>query len=161
MTRSRTRPRRFLLAAASLALALGACGLGPLGPSGPADDLRAARAEWERQGISSYRYSIFKSCGECLPEWVAPARVEVRQGRTVSVTALHPSRPIRRESFDTYDTVEELFATVEEVIAADPYRFGARYDPRLGYPVEYSVDYDREHVDDEGGFTVADFEVIR
>jgi hypothetical protein len=161
MTRSRTRSKRLLLAAASLALALGACGLGPFGPAGPADELRAARAEWERRGIASYRYSISRSCGECVPGADAPARVEVRDGRTVSVTALVPARPIRPELFESFDTVEDLFATVEEVIAGRPYRFSASYDPRLGYPLEYSADLDREYVDDERGFVVQGFEVIR
>ncbi len=161
MTRFRATPLRLLPALVPLALALGACGLGPFGPSGPADDLRAARAAWERQGIASYRYSISKSCGECSAESIAPARVEVRDGRTVSVTALNPAWPIHRESYDAYDTVEELFATVEEVIAGGPYRFSASYDSRLGYPVGYSADLDREYVDDERGFAIQDFEVIR
>ncbi len=156
MNQPRTRPLRVLLA-----LAPAACGLGTFAPSGPADDLRAARAEWERQGVSSYRYSISRSCGECVPGADAPARVEVRDGRTVSVTALNPARPIRAELFDTFDTVEELFATVEEVIAGEPYRFSAQYDSQLGYPVSYAADLHREHVDDERGFVIQDFEVIR
>ncbi|HLL46608.1 MAG TPA: DUF6174 domain-containing protein, partial [Longimicrobiaceae bacterium] len=46
--------------------------------------------------------------------------------------------------------------TTGSAAAAGP----SRYDARRGYPLEYSVDYDREHVDDEGGLTIADFEVI-
>jgi hypothetical protein len=87
--------------------------------------------------------------------------VEVRDGRTVSVTALVPARPVRPELFESFDTVEELFATVEEVIESGPYRFSASYDSRLGYPVGYSADLDREYVDDERGFVIRDFEVIR
>ncbi len=142
-----------------LTLALVACGLAPLGPSSPADDLRAARAEWERQGISSYRYTVHRSC-ECLPEATAPARVEVRDGRTVSVAATTGGRQLRPEDFGQYDTVEELFAVIEEAISRDPYRFSASYDERLGYPLGYSVDFDREHADDEGGLAITDFEVI-
>lgn len=161
MNQPHTRSLRLLLALVPLALAPAACGLAPFGPSGPAEELRAARAEWERQGIASYRYSISRTCGECVPGADAPARVEVRDGRTVSVTALVPSRPIRPELFESFDTVEELFATVEEVIAGGPFRFSASYDSRLGYPVSYSADLDREHVDDERGFVVREFEVIR
>ena len=160
MSQPGARALRLLLALAPLVLALQACSTDLFGPSGPADELRAARRLWERQGIASYRYTIYQSCGECSPEWVAPARVEVRDGRTVAVTAANPARPIRREFFEGDDTVEELFASIEGVIATRPYRFGARYDSRLGHPLYYSVDYDRTYVDDEAGFTVADFEVL-
>ena len=159
MNQLRRRAMRALPVPLGLALALGACGLGPFGPSSPADDLRAARAEWERQGISSYRYTVHRSC-ECLPEATAPARVEVRDGRTVSVVAATSARQVRPEAFEQYDTVEELFAVIEEAIARDPYRFSASYDERLGYPLGYSVDFDREHADDEGGLAITEFEVI-
>ncbi|MET0399027.1 MAG: DUF6174 domain-containing protein [Longimicrobiaceae bacterium] len=154
------RAMRVLPVPLGLALALGACGLDPFGPSSPADDLRAARAEWARQGITSYRYTVHRSC-ECLPEATAPARVEVRDGRTVSVVAATSVRQVRPEAFEQYDTVEELFAVIEEALARDPYRFSASYDERLGYPLGYSVDFDREHVDDEGGLAITEFEVIR
>ena len=159
MIQLRPRALRALPVLVPLGLALGACGLAPLGPSSAAGDLRAARAEWERQGISSYRYTIRRSC-ECLPEATAPARVEVRDGRTVSVVAATSASQVRPEAFQRYDTVEELFAVIEETIERDPYRFSARYDARLGYPLEYSVDFDREHADDEGGLAITDFEVI-
>lgn len=146
---------------ALLALALQACGLNPSGPAAHRDDLRAARATWARQGITSYRYTIVNACAECAQEFVGPARVEVRDGRTVSVTAQNPARPIRPEYFGEYDTIEELFTTVERVIDQNPYRFSARYDTQRGHPASYSVDYDRRMVDDEGGFTIADFEVVR
>jgi hypothetical protein len=150
---------RFLPVPLGLVLVAGACGLDPFGPSGATDELRAARAEWERQGISSYRYTVRRSC-ECLPEATAPARVEVRDGRTVSVVAATSVSQVRPEAFGEYDTVEELFAVIEEAIARDPYRFTARYDERLGYPLGYSVDFDREYVDDEGGLAITEFEVI-
>lgn len=95
-----------------------------------------------------------------MPESVAPARVEVRDGKTVSVVAATSARPIRPEFFQQYDTVEELFDVIGDAIGRDPYRFGVRYDSRRGYPLEFSVDYDRGMVDDEAGFTVADFEAI-
>jgi hypothetical protein len=160
MSQPRPRALRALLALAPIVLALQGCSMDLFGPSSPADDLRAARRLWERQGIASYRYTFYRSCGECLPEAAAPARVEVRDGRTVSVVAAG-GRPIRPEFFDGVDTVEEIFAGLEEVIARGPYRFSARYDERRGYAVSHSVDLDRKYVDDEGGFTVADFEVIQ
>ncbi|MEW5928026.1 MAG: DUF6174 domain-containing protein [Gemmatimonadota bacterium] len=160
MSQPRPCSTRILLALAPLALALQGCSLDPSGPADARGNLRAARAAWERQGIDSYRYVIHKSCGECLPESVAPALVEVRDGSTVSVVAATSARQIRPEFYQQYDTVEELFDLIAAAIEQDPYRFGARYDSRRGYPLEFSVDYDRDAVDDEAGFAVAQFEAV-
>lgn len=160
MNQPRPRSTRILLALAPLALALHGCDLDPSGPAFPAAELRAARAAWQSQGIDSYRYVVAKSCGECLPESIAPALVEVRDGKTVSVVAATSVRQINPEFYGQYDTVEELFDVIGDAIDRDPYRFSARYDSRTGLPVSYAVDFDRGMVDDEAGFTISEFEAI-
>lgn len=149
--------RRPLLALVPLALL--SCALDPLGSQG-AGELRAARALWERQELRDYRYTITRSC-ECLPEMSGPAVVEVRDGRTVSVTAAQPGRTVFPESFERLDTVEELFATVREAAEGRPAELRVDYDPRRGHPVSFFVDPDRDVGDDEHGFTVRDFELLR
>lgn len=148
-----------LLALAALALALQSCALDPPGRPGAAD-LRASRALWERQELRDYRYTIGRTC-ECLPEMVGPAVVEVRGGRTVSVTAARSGAAILPEAFERLDTVDELFAAVQEAMARDPDELRVRYDPRRGHPVSFFVDYDRDVGDDEHGFTVESFEPLR
>jgi hypothetical protein len=159
MTRIRSKAARALLLLLPATLALSACEGDPFLPRFTTD-LDEARATWERQGITSYRYTLLKVCGECPPESVAPARIEVRDGVPVSVQALTSSRPIDPAFFGDYDTVDELFDVIGDALAAEPYRFHARYDEGRGHPVGFSVDYDRQAVDDEAGFSVADFEVI-
>ncbi|HEX8274779.1 MAG TPA: DUF6174 domain-containing protein [Longimicrobiaceae bacterium] len=161
MSQPRPRSTRFLLALAPLALGLQGCDLDPSGPAFHADELRAARAAWAGQGIDSYRYVIARSCGECTPESIAPALVEVRGGKTVSVVAATSVQQIQPELYRQFDTVEELFDVIEDAIDQDPYRFSARYDSRTGVPVSYAADMDRSMVDDERGFTVSQFEEIQ
>lgn len=145
--------------AALVPLALLACALDPFAAQGPGD-LRANRAVWERQELRDYRYTIVRSC-ECLPEMSGPAVIEVRDGRTVSVTPAQGGRAVLRESFERLDTVEELFAAVRDAVDRDAHSLRVRYDPRRGYPAEFFVDYDREVADDEHGFTVTGFEPLR
>lgn len=51
-------------------------------------------------------------------------------------------------------TISQLFDFIRDAIARDAYRFEAEFDPRLGYPVRVSVDFDREMVDEEVVYTV-------
>lgn len=155
MPTPRTIARLPLLA---LALLAAACSGGPFDASGARAELRAARARWEAGGAADYAYTVRRVCF-CGPEVVGPVRVEVRGGRTVSVSPLEGRTPAPG-AFDRLDTVEEMFASVQDAIDADPYLLDARYDPARGHPVSVAVDYDRRAVDEEGGFAVTDFVVL-
>jgi hypothetical protein len=156
MPTPRTAARLPLLA---LALLAAGCSGGPFDASGAEAELRAARARWEAGGAADYAYTVRRTCF-CGPDVVEPVRVEVRGGRTVSVSAVEGRTPAPG-AFDRLDTVEEMFASVQDAIDADPYLLDARYDPARGHPVSVAVDYERRAVDDEGGFAVSDFVVLR
>ncbi len=57
--------------------------------------------------------------------------------------------------------MEELFDAVGDAIGRDPYRLSAGYDPARGHPVSLFVDYERYTADEENGFEVTDFAVLR
>jgi hypothetical protein len=157
MTHFRSIARLLPLALA--ALALQACTGGPFDASGARAELRAGRALWQREGVADYAYTIRRVCF-CGPEVAGPVRVEVRGGQTVRVET-SSGRTIAPGAFDQLDTVEELFATIAEAIERDPHRIMAGYDPARGHPVSLFVDYDRRTVDEENGFEVSDFVVLR
>lgn len=157
MTQVRSIARLLPLALA--ALALQGCTGGPFDASGARAELRAGRALWQREGAADYAYTIRRVCF-CGPEVAGPVRVEVRGGQTVKVETFS-GRTLAAGAFDRLDTVEELFATVGEAIDRDPDRIMAGYDPARGHPVSLFVDYDRRAVDEENGFEVSDFVVLR
>ena len=156
---TRIRPTAKLLPLALAALARQACAGGPFDASGARAELRAGRALWEREGPADYGYTIRRTCF-CGPAASGPVRVEVRGGRTVSVSTLG-GQSVARGDFDRLDTVEELFEAVEDAIEADPYQLTSAYDPARGHPVALAVDYDRYTVDEENGFQVTDFVALR
>lgn len=155
----RIRSITRLLPLAVAALALQACTGGPFDPSGARAELRAGRALWEREGLADYAYTIRRTCF-CGPAVSGPVRVEVRGGRTVSVSTLG-GQSVAPGAFDRLDTVEELFEAVEDAIRAEPYQLASAYDPARGHPVALAVDYDRYAVDEENGFQVTDFVALR
>lgn len=153
------RPTARLLQLALAAVALQGCTGGPFGASGARAELLGGRALWQREGAADYAYTVRRVCF-CGPEVAGPVRVEVRGGHTVSV-ATPGGQSLAMGAFDRLDTVEELFATVEEAIERDPHHLMAGYDPARGHPVSLYVDYDGRTVDEENGFEVTGFTVLQ
>ena len=143
----------------AVALLAGACSGSPFDASGAEADLQAGRSRWRQQGTPDYAYTIRRVCF-CGPEVAGPVRVEVRGGHTVKVETFG-GRTLAMGAFDRLDTVEELFAAVEDAIERDPHQLTAAYDPTRGHPVALAVDYDRYAVDEETGFQVTDFVALR
>jgi hypothetical protein len=158
MTQIRSTRRLRLLAVLALALGLHACSLLPF-ESGETtrERLREARALWERQGIRSYRYTVAMTCF-CPPERVGPVVVEVRDGATVSVTSANQGRTVAPGAFAGLDTVEELFAFIEQGLGKKPDETRTEYHPELGYPTAVRFDYERNAIDEENGILVSAFE---
>ena len=134
--------------------------LAPVGPSLSWEELHENRELWESRRVLDYAYTIQRSC-RCEPEVTNPAVVEVRDGETVSVTALDPERPIRTEAVDSLDNFRKLFDVVQAAMEEKPDELTARYDPEWGYPVYLYVDPRHDSKGDERGFTVERFEPIR
>lgn len=128
----------FLVAATALA-----CGSNPA-----QDDLDAARARWEAEGVTSYTMVTRRLCYCGNTDSVL---VEVEQGRVVSARRQLEEggdQPIPvGERPDTL-TVERHFAAIQDAIDQDADSIKSDYDPLLGYPVSVWIDY-RENVADE------------
>lgn len=156
MPTPRTAARLPLLA---LALLAAACSGGPFDASGARAELGTNRARWQQDRPADYAYTIRRICF-CGAEVAGPVRVEVRGGRNVSINTFG-GQTLSMGAFDELDTVEDLFAAVEDAIDAGPYRLEATYDAARGHPVTLFVDYERRSVDEENGFEVTDFVLLR
>jgi hypothetical protein len=116
-------------------------------------DLQAARQIWERRGIDDY-IMVVRLSGA----WFGGAAlVKVRDGAPVLVRPLGDEAGSPPEAFGEYDTVEELFGIVERAMQNEAHHLDARYDTRLGLPVEVFVDRRTTVADDEHGFVVESF----
>ena len=119
-------------------------------PASPRDELNDARRRWEAIRPSAYSYVISRSC-ECLPEYTRAARVQVTNGRVTSARYVQDGSQVSAEILATYPTIDDLFEMVEQALERnpDPDRLVVYYDPRLGYPTRFEVDYDFQVGDDE------------
>lgn len=126
------------LTALLLALSAAACARPAVPPVDPAPAqsgaVAQARARWAGQGIDDYRYVFERSCF-CLGR--GPARVEVRDGRVVSVTSVETGQPAT-DVQPYVETVETVFDKLAEAERGGS--LGAvTYDPTLGYPSQATI----------------------
>lgn len=121
-----------------LVLALAGCDLLRPERSSPEEDLIRNRATWAAVDAASYRYRLVRSC-ECLPAVSGPFVVTVSGGEIVAAESEWSGEAVSAEQLQTLETVEELFAHVQEGIRTRATRVDVEYHPVLGYPTKVHV----------------------
>ena len=148
------RPLAPLALAASLLAA--SCGDGPTGPD---DELHAARRRWEGARPAAYAFTFSRICF-CPTEITRPTVVTVRGGVVESLRYVDGGAPVDPRFASAFPTIDGLFDAIEAALARPPASFRATYDPARGYPVEVDVDPIRDAVDDEVGYRVRDWRAL-
>jgi len=133
-----------------LATALSACATGPSRTLG---QLNAARERWRDQGISDYTMTVRRLCF-CAE--VRPVRVTVAGGVVVDRVFIEDGRPVPAALAESYPSVPGLFDALEEA-ARRADEIHVTFDPILGIPLEATIDYAKDAVDDEVTVQVSDF----
>jgi Family of unknown function (DUF6174) len=101
--------------------------------------LRINRRLWRQQKINNYRYTLSNSCF-CIPEARGPVVIEVRNGRTTSITSVQTGQPVANpEFFRTYNTVPKLFNLIRNTISSGQSELSVEYNPKLGYPTQINI----------------------
>lgn len=146
-------PGRKAVFAGILAV-LAACGGDPTGVVvAERMELGAARALWDAGNVDDYRMTV-----RLNGAWFGgSAVIRVRDGVPVSVIPVDSDNGASAEPFRGYDTVEELFAIVENAVQENAFRLDAEYHSRLGLPVDVYVDMRSNVADEEQGFVVEAF----
>jgi Family of unknown function (DUF6174) len=139
--------RRSPSTALAVAAALVAAAPASADPAQEADQLAKARERWAARDASDYRYRVALACF-CVHR--SPVTIRVRDGR--------PRGTPRR--LREFDTVEELFARIEEQIDRGG-GANARYARRTGVPRQFDADPLPRAVDDEYSVTVRRFRLLR
>jgi len=120
---------------------------------------RMNRQLWRHQKIYSYRYTLSKSCF-CIPEARGPVVIEVRNGRTTSITSVETGEPVNPDFFREYNTIPKLFNLIRDAIARRASSLTVEYDQTLGYPTQINIDYDSQIADEEIFLTIENLQEI-
>jgi hypothetical protein len=131
-------------------LALAACFTGP---SDQLTELQRAQEQWAAQGITTYVFTVRRSCF-CA----GPLLVEVKVGQVAIVrTDLDTGLPVAPQFASLYPDIPGLFAIVRAEIERPAAAVSVEYDPARGFPRLISVDQIKNAIDDEYGYTITDF----
>lgn len=144
---------RTVLAPALLLAALGGCkDLVSGGDDVQREQYRVATGRWQDAGLTSYSYVLELACACAPTSELRAVRVTVSNG-TVVERRYESNDPAQRAPapeavFGPYDTVEELFAAVEEAIERESDVLNVIYHPTYGVPTLLQWDPDSARADD-------------
>lgn len=125
--------------------------------------LKQNEKKWAEQSQffkQSYTYTIRIGCF-CPNDITSPVSILVDSGKTESIVYEDDRTPATNEVFTTIDTIEDLFAIIRNAINDKVDELTVEYDPILGYPVTISIDPNKSAVDEERGYTVLDFAILK
>ncbi len=122
--------------------------------------LKFNRDLWNRQNISSYRYTLSNSCF-CIPDARGPVVIEVRNGQTTSITSVATGQPVNPEFFQNYKTIPKLFNVIQDAINRKASSLNVQYSARFGYPTKIDIDYNSQIADEEIYLTIENFKKIK
>lgn len=118
------------------------------------------QALWESQEVNSYRYTLQVSCF-CIVEVTRPVTIEIQNGEVASITYVEDGTAADPQLFELYNSIDKLFAIINNAESQDPARLDVTYDETYGVPLLVDIDISEQMADEEIYFTVSDFEVIQ
>jgi len=117
--------------------------------------------KWATQNITHYKFGLTISC---LCPWggIQPFTVEVKDGQVISMTDKN-GQPIPANYAKTFNeaaTVEKLFGILDSAIGKAS-QITVAYDIAYGFPKSIQIDYSKWVMDDEIGYYMENFEVLK
>ncbi len=133
------------------------------------DGYEQALEKWENQKFPHYEFSYQMSC--FCPK-VTPAIVVVSSDSVYQILDPDTRDSLMIETGEGtfeyagdlyptfYRTIDGLFGIIKEA-RQEAYKFNADYDSEFGYPVNIGIDYYKDAVDDEIGYTISNYFAYR
>lgn len=134
------------------------------------DGLEQAVLKWEKSKSSDYEFDYNVGCF-CVAH--TPAKIIVHADTVYQVLD-----PVTRDSLmietegntfqyagrlfkDSYKTIDELFDVILDARKKNAHKIHAEYNPENGIPESISIDYIKNAVDDEIGYTISGYAPVR
>lgn len=117
------------------------------------------QARWESKDIDSYRYTIQVGCF-CIVEMTKPVTIEVIDGQVASIVYAADGSPANPELFESYNSIDKLFAVINDAQSQDPVTLDVTYDETYGVPLSVNIDISELIADEELYLTISNFESL-
>ncbi len=113
------------------------------------------RTKWQTQGATEYAFTFSRSCF-CPPDYTRAAGLTVSAGRIIAANYVDDGAAVAAEVIESYKTINELFAAIEEAIATGAAQIDAEFDEELGFPKTLYIDQDVRIADEEAGYSAGE-----
>ncbi len=144
---------RTLLIGLSLLAGTG-CSSGSSGNTSSQETLNLARAAWVSSGITTYSFTMLRSC--LCTGGTQIARVEVANGNIVSLTDETTGAPVTAPSDTLFRTFIGLFDLAQDILDRNPDSVTLRWQSQLGHPVDILANFEFQRVDDDLSIRISD-----
>jgi hypothetical protein len=123
--------------------------------------LRENQQKWATQNVGHYKFELTIGCN-CPWRSLMPLKIEVKDGQVVSMTDKdgQPTPANYANTFNKAASIENLFAILDSAIGSAS-KVTVEYDADYGYPKSIVIDYSKMVYDDEIGYYVENFEVLK
>lgn len=118
-------------------------------------ELEQARARWESARPTSYVFAVERLCF-CGLESRGPARVRVQGDIVIERVYVDTGAPVPASFADSFPTVNGLFDLLRSAIEGGAHEVRVTYDPVLGVPEDFWIDYLEYAIDEELGIRVTE-----
>jgi len=122
-------------------------------------ELNAAEQRWRADAPPAYQFTVQRLCF-CAAPVTRPVTVFVRATLPSGVVYADSGTVADSTLFREFLTIDRLFDFVRRTIAQTPDTLVAAYDPRLGYPIQISVDFRFGVADYQLSVTVTGFQAV-
>ena len=119
-------------------------------------DLTKARATWQATRPSAYEFTIEVRCF-CLGITKTAPSFQVVGDESSPVRALASDS---ERFYSSYNTIEKLFAAIEQSVSRGQYKSSVQFDEKFGFPAKADLDPRHEVIDEELYLRVIGFRVI-
>ena len=95
----------------------------------------------------------------CFPQdFILPKTILVENN---SVKLINGMEPIKTIGFESFFTIDELFEFIEIKLKDDPEFYEIKYNDKYGFPESIYFDMSQMIADEEIGYTVSNFKVLK
>lgn len=113
---------------------------------------------WYSLNLSNYEMTQQISCF-CFPQdFILPKTILVENN---SVKLINGMEPIKTIGFESFYTIDELFEFIEIKLKDDPEFYQIKYNDKYGFPESIYFDMSQMIADEEIGYTVSNFKVLK
>lgn len=117
------------------------------------------RRLWQEQNAANYTFTLRVICF-CPVDATTPVNIVVSNCDASEITYVGTTTIVEERYFEDYDTVEKLFAVIEDALKQDVHSLQVEYDRIYGYPVRIDIDYIETAVDEEISFSVSNLHIF-